>query len=431
MAAKKKAPSPGRIQKLVSNPGTRAALADKYLSPSQLKQRQLNQRLDTPVTPGSSLTGRDLAHQANAATTVQYGPQQAALNTKLAQTQQLGNDTAGWYDQFKAELQKHQDNIAANGQAAQDGVRAQTGAVGALGAATAQGTGAVLDDAQKATAIRQALSGSFGAMVTAQSKNANDYADTMTHVVAPGQKLTALNQSAKNAGSVRDQLTELAKEQGAYGAKFRSDTVANEQKSVLAQQALTGKTAEQQTKDMLTAGASGGKYGYTPSEWLALSPSQRTQIVKDNKPKTKGSDMGKVNSYGYTEKDWRALSTAERQKVIKDFKKTGKKGAASSPVSGPGSLPSATEANRVSQVNKVYDALRTGKVQSKDPITGAVTIKTLKPSLVLEQFQAQHIDPNVLNVARSLYHNNGKLGKWGVDAAHHAGVHVSGNWEIV
>jgi hypothetical protein len=52
MAAKKKPLTPGRIAKLAANPGTRAALADKYLSPAQLKQRQMNQRLNAPVTDG-------------------------------------------------------------------------------------------------------------------------------------------------------------------------------------------------------------------------------------------------------------------------------------------------------------------------------------------------------------------------------------------
>jgi hypothetical protein len=84
MAAKKPKPAMtgARARQLAANPATRAALADKFLSPAQLKQRQLNQRLDTPVTPGSTLTNRQLAQQRNAAVQVQYGPQDQALGSR-------------------------------------------------------------------------------------------------------------------------------------------------------------------------------------------------------------------------------------------------------------------------------------------------------------------------------------------------------------
>lgn len=417
----KKPLTPGRISKLASNPGTRAALVDKFLTPAQLRQRQLNQRLNTPVTPGSSLTNRDLAHQRSAATTVEYGAADQALGAKLAGAQQQQKDQASWYQQYQDQVNKLRGDIANNSDQAVTQAQGLTSAVGQLGKDTAVGTGSVADDASKASAIRQALSASFGAMMASKGTNAKNYADQLADVVVPGQKLTALNQSAKDVGSVRDQIAALAREKGAYGSKFMSDTVANEQKNVLANQALTGKTAAEQAANALKA--------------AGLSETTRSHKANENIKKQSAAqkvaaDAAKINQYGYTASAWSALTTAQRQAEIKRFKQTGKT-SKTAPASGPGSLPPATEANRVSLINKVYDALRTGKVQVKDPVTGAVSIRRMKPEQVRDQFQAQHMDPHVLNTALSLFHNNGKLGKFGVREAQHAGVHVNGNWEIV
>ena len=73
-------------------------------SPAANKQRRLNARLDLPAAtiPGtnlaSSVTERDLAHQAQAATTVKYGPQDQAIAEQLAQAVQQKTNTNAWYD---------------------------------------------------------------------------------------------------------------------------------------------------------------------------------------------------------------------------------------------------------------------------------------------------------------------------------------------
>jgi hypothetical protein len=234
MAAKKPKPAMtgARARQLAANPATRAALADKFLSPSQLKQRQLNQRLDTPVTPGSTLTNRQLAQQRNAAVQVQYGPQDQALGSRLAASQQTEKDQAGWYQDYLNELAQHKKNVADISANANTAFQGLSGAAQGLGTGV-EGTGAQ-DDASKAQAVRQAMLGNFGALQNAQGRNATDYADTLATVVGPGQKLQAQAQGRRNTNAVRDQVASLGLQKGAYASKFSTDAITNEQKNVLA-----------------------------------------------------------------------------------------------------------------------------------------------------------------------------------------------------
>lgn len=214
MAAKKPLTA-GRISKLAANPGTRAALADKFLSPAQLRQRQMNARLDAPVVDGSSMTNRDLAHQTKAASTLQFGGDPVAL------AQQEAKDKSGWYQQYQDQVAKLRGDIANNAAQANTAAQGLTSAVGQLGAQTAVGTGDVRADADKGSAIRQALSASLGATVAAKGSNANDYAANLADVVVPGQKLTAQNAGAAGVRSARDQLA-------AFVQKYRGDAIGAE-----------------------------------------------------------------------------------------------------------------------------------------------------------------------------------------------------------
>src|SRR3954465_14357453 len=89
-----------RIKALIASHNT-SAIPDKYLPAKQAGQRNLNARLDAPVVPGSGLSNRDLAHEATAATQLQYGPAQQALNTQIGSNLNQPRVTGGYYDQWR------------------------------------------------------------------------------------------------------------------------------------------------------------------------------------------------------------------------------------------------------------------------------------------------------------------------------------------
>lgn len=320
-----------RVAALVKNPGTRASVPTAYLPPEMRKKRELNARLAAPIVPGSTTTQRDLARSANAATTVKYAPAEQALGAELGQAQGLQRDTPGWYDNYLRERATHAQNVqgfgtdantaAANLQAGTKGLdqanldaqRNQSNADAASRGATPADLGVA---ASNGAAVRQAILAAVGTQVADSGRAANTYADTLAHVVAPTEKLSAVTQAAGKVGAVREKQTALKTEEGAYNTSFRQQTTADEAKNVLAQQIAGVGAAKAVTTATNAAGGGGKQYGYTPAEWLALTPAQRTQIVKDAKPKPKapGAPTGYkaggpgLNKYGYTYDQWTAMS---------------------------------------------------------------------------------------------------------------------------
>src|SRR3954447_4527592 len=78
-----------RVQQLAANPGTRGlvdtSLLQRFGLAGLARKRLLNERLNAPVVPGSPMTNRDLAREANAAGDVQYGAQRRLLQRQQAQ----------------------------------------------------------------------------------------------------------------------------------------------------------------------------------------------------------------------------------------------------------------------------------------------------------------------------------------------------------
>lgn len=327
----------GRIQKLLKNPDTRATLDAKFLSPKQRQQRQLNQRLDTPVVNGSQLTGRGLAHQRQAEQQLQYGPQEQALGRELGQAQQLGRDQQGWFQQYQNDLRQHAEKVRANNQAATQALTQLTGNIGQQGQPQGMDP-SVAADAQKGSAVRQALIGSFGAQLNQTGAASNQYADTLANVVAPGQRLTAANQNARTQSGIQEKQTALAGDKAAFGRKYDADTIANELKNVVAQQALgldvqkqsaseaAGRSTRRETrrsnqaKEQNTAttgykpgGSSMNKYGFTYDEWDALSPGARdkARAGKGSKPKAPGDAF--LGRYGVKPASQEKVSSVQNE----------------------------------------------------------------------------------------------------------------------
>src|SRR4051812_36644712 len=80
-------------------------------SPAAQKRRDMNTRLDAPIAnlPGtpyqSQTTERQLAHEANAATTTRYGSTDSALGQTLAQAVQHQSNVNGYYDDYRKNVQ--------------------------------------------------------------------------------------------------------------------------------------------------------------------------------------------------------------------------------------------------------------------------------------------------------------------------------------
>jgi len=250
---------PKNLKKKLSNAGERSKLPAKYLTSKQRQQREMNARLDMPAAtiPGtnlaSPLTERDLAHQAQAATTVRYAPQEQAIAQQLAQAVQQKTDTGSWYDDYKNRLQGYQQQVGAYQQGAQDAMQHLQAGVTGLGqqdqsfvqgqqaqmpAGTAPVGASVGQDANAALAVRQGIAGNFGAGQAMIGAANNTYASNLANVVGPQQQLTALAGKQGQINKVQQAKTDLKGTEGAYNQQYRSDTKANETKNLLAAGAL-------------------------------------------------------------------------------------------------------------------------------------------------------------------------------------------------
>lgn len=302
-----KTPTAAQIKRRLANPGERSRLDAKYLTPAQRKQRELNTRLNAPATPGSSMTNRDVAHQADSAVRLQYQPQEQQVQSNIAAREQTEKDVGNWFAKFQDDLRTHATNIQAIGK---QGVDSATGLTAAAGGMQAPGGTATPDDANAAK-VRAALAASLGGLANQTAASNNTYADTLANVVAPGQRVVGLMGARKDTMSVRDKLSALKAEEGAANQKFRSDLVGDEAKNVLAQQALGLDVAKTQTQAEQQAARQ--------AETSRHNKASEKQDAASIKARAK-ADAGKVNQYGYTNADWSAKSTEERRKIIKESK---------------------------------------------------------------------------------------------------------------
>lgn len=332
---------PKLLARMLANPGLRSKLPDKYLTPKQLMQRRLNKRLDQPIVPGSTTTERALSHEAQAAMDVRYGPREHLESQALGEEKNRARDTAGFYDQYLAQVAQHSRNVQAiGGVAAQTGLGLQQGITGLAGAgltglqnpanADAAARGAQAGDlsgmASNAAAIRQALVGSFIGQQAGQTAAASNYADAQANVVAPGQKLGAQAMSQGRIRKASGDIKATADERGAANFSYRADRRTDEGKNILAGKIANvnadDKAADTAIKAATIYGPGGSKqnsYGFTYDEWGKLPEKTRTAYrTGSNKPakpaSTSGYGAGKtgMNEYGFTYAEWTKLPDAEK-----------------------------------------------------------------------------------------------------------------------
>ena len=404
----RKPPAPGRVQRLLANAGTRASLPDESLPPHLLAQRQLNQRLAQPVTPGSSMTERDLARQTRAAGDVRYGAAEQQAQQNVAAAGQMTRNTSDWYDAYLRELAAHQANVGRYQQQAQTAVQGLSQATGALPAAgAAQGLSAENQQvAGNASAVRRALTDSFGAQLASQGANANTHASALTNVVGPGAKVQALQRAAGTEGKTRQQLEQLVKERGQFRQQLGEETRQSEAKNVLAQAIATGKSAVDtaQLKETVRS------HRATESNTAASRKAREADRA------------GTPNKYGYTNAEWRGMTTEQRQQKIKEFAAKGK-GKTAKPGRGPGSLTAAAEGRIVEQINRIAGII---KADPKDKDGNSLTRNDL---ITGDSPLGSPLDPRIVNIAYDLARNGG-LSPANVKAAQQLNIHVGGTFPI-
>ena len=327
--------NPALLKRMLANPGQRARLPDRLLPKKLRQQRQLNARLRQPVTPGSSLTERDLARESKAAMDVKYGPVQTAQRQELGESQNYQRDIAGYYDDYLRSVARQAANVRVLGDQANAAVHGlQAGVTGLAGAdlSSLQGQanqdaatrGATAGDlsgmANQAAAVRQALVGTLGDRQVAQTNAASRYADMIANNVAPGQKLQAVAGAAGRVRQVRERQSATARERGAADLSYRGERRADEAKQALAQSIAGDKSSDAAFDRRM--------------DRRKQSEVERGNRADEKWRKSQLNAKGQeVNKYGVTESEWRKMSTAERQRTIRKF---GGRGSGSSGSGGGG-----------------------------------------------------------------------------------------------
>lgn len=305
---KPKAFTPARVKKLAKNPGERSKIPTRLLPQQYRAEREKNTRLNAPVTPGSSLTNRQLSRDTRDYTTQKYGPGDLAERQGLATQEGLNRDQTGWYDKYLQDLRSHAANV---NRYADQNVE-QTGGYGqGLARAGQQALAGQADPVSRginaqAADTRARYAGSFVGQASAVGTANKNYASNVANVVGPGQKLQAQAQGARALTGLREKAATRADVKGADAQQYRSGRITEEQKILAADAIAQGKSAVEIAKiagrtTVAKIGAETTKSTksppvpyYTWAQWNGMSPAEKRAAVKDyqKKPKTGGGAGG-------------------------------------------------------------------------------------------------------------------------------------------
>jgi hypothetical protein len=335
------------------DPGLRSRLAADLLPKSQQQERTLQTRLNAPIVPGSKVTGRELAHRAREATTVEYAPLESELASQLKAAQQHQTDVGGWYDQYLAQIQgatqrvgAAQDQLVAGAQNLGTGIQGlgqqQTGQVlnqaaaasGQAGVPGAAPSAALAQQANQAQVAREALVGSYLGQAQQQAASTKGLTEFVGGVVAPGQKAQALTTAQRAIDKLTTKAADLAREKGAYSQKQRADIRQQEVANVvalggLANQNLTAaantpaaKAAAAKTQAALDVDKQNAtKVGVSLKTYQAMTPAQQRKLMASIDVKTSKLDepITDPNSpfVGKTPRQVAAMPTSQRESAIK------------------------------------------------------------------------------------------------------------------
>jgi len=308
-------------------------------------------KLAAPIVPGSSITERQLAQAAEAATTTQFGDLDREQKINLAQAQSQQRDfggAGGFYDQYLAQVAQHAanvNNIAAQANQAVGGIQQGVTGLAAADLTQLQGqanqlaaqrgmpgtpAGDVTQMASNAAAVRQSLAGSFAAQQAAQNAAAQTYAGAQANVVAPGQKLQGQASLARGVTKAREDIAATAAKKGAFTQQYKEEQRASESKNVLAQQVATGKTAAQLAQQAETTRHNKATESNDAARIDAETQKAADKAAADaNKTILTGPFTGKSQSW------LSSASDAEKQRLIDAYDKSKGKGSKGAGGKGP------------------------------------------------------------------------------------------------
>lgn len=315
-----------RAQRLAQNPSTRASVPDAYLrgfaGADKLRaERAKNTRLNAPVTPGSGMSVRDLIREAQAQTTVKYGPAQRALEQQKQQSSATQQQIPQWFQEYRDAVsgaqtqtqqaygQANQQLVALQGQTAQHQGQEQLTQL----QSDAANRGASVDpklaqQAAQAAQVRQAMIGSQGGALAAQGAAQQGYLTNTGLASRKGQAEQMLRELA-TFGKLQDEERGLAGEMGAYNVAARQDIGDREQKSALERMVIAAETQQKNealdldkqqeatkrfdlVQDRKLARKRESRQGRTERERLA-NEKERIRIAREKAAKTPKTPTGK------------------------------------------------------------------------------------------------------------------------------------------
>ncbi len=427
--------------RVLKNPGLRSKLSDATLAkyaPAQAKSRALTKRLATPIAPGSAITERDLAHEAQAAQTVKYGPLESDFAQQIGRSQQVERDTGTFYDQYLQLQAQHAAAVQAFQQGAQQALAQTAAGVTGLAGTQAQAlqqqanqqaatqgvapAGDLTGLASQAAATRQTLMGTFQGEQALTGAAANTYASGQVPI-AGAQKLSALAQARGRTGDLQKRQTDLRREEGAFNQQFRQERRGEEFKNQLALGALNLQGAKAQAdaaastpeavaattsarQSASTEASTAQKYGYSVHQWRMLGPKGRANIIaKSKKTSTNANNVITSGPLAGKTKTWVEAHPTEAGKLVQDYERRhGTKGAKPKP-GEPGAGPEWKNPNDQSKARSQVVSLRdyANKAKAGQPFVAGHSrqprASRAQAAAKLKQAVAAPADPILLTAA--------------------------------
>lgn len=457
---------------LAADPATRPKVPDRILrrvNPEAFKQRQQNRFNAAPVTPGSSMTNRELGRVTDAAVGEKYGYADEQMRQQYEHSRATEQQIPGWFDYYRQQVQ---DLAAADATARQ----AATGQIAGLGgtlaaaasrAATADQTamaqdaairGAALDPqaavrAQQAAQINTADLGTLAALQVGLGANQGTYWRGQEGVSEQAKVQRLLEELAYRRTLDKD-AEQLAREKGDFATTYRTGRIDSEHTKAMERAAFGLKKADA-AADAANATRQErrerqkyrtdfmAKHGVPPDVYRAMTPEQRAQNdrlwAKQSKPKDKpkvekpSTIADPPSNFTGSEANWNAMSRRQRNRWVKNH-------PTSKPAAPKSRLTPAQQETYRSQITTIADYFMNPPRVTKDigialgldpsragsRLTAGEVIEYVRRG---ESPLGNGVPPEIINAGRSLASNNGRgLGPWGIHNARRAGVKVRGNF---
>lgn len=218
-----------RGKQLAANPSTRHLAPAEFLTVDQRKKRSENTFLASPITPGSRTTQRDLRTQRHAAEVLEFG------RDPIGKAQTWERETVpGYFDKYRELLHESARNIQGFGQQSVQQAEGLVRAPAPMPEGLSEENQRVWAQAQGVSADRLR---SQGMGMAEQARIANTFSNRLADEVVPGRKVDAQIAARGKTDDVRAKV-------GAWRTDFNAKAVDAEERSLLAQAALSQKAAE-------------------------------------------------------------------------------------------------------------------------------------------------------------------------------------------